>query len=71
VDLIRWKQDLIEDRNRLAALAAAARQVDAARDAKLTALRAMIGAEMQEPDQPRQPKGARLHRLCRHCSLSL
>jgi hypothetical protein len=30
VDLIRWKQDLIEDRNRLATLLAAAQQVDAA-----------------------------------------
>ncbi|MBN0567178.1 helicase, partial [Pseudomonas aeruginosa] len=27
VDLIRWKQDLLEDRNRLATLLAAARQV--------------------------------------------
>jgi photosystem II stability/assembly factor-like uncharacterized protein len=35
VDLIRWKQDLIEDRNRLATLHAAAQQVDAARDDKL------------------------------------
>jgi hypothetical protein len=42
VDLIRWKQDLIEDRNRLATLLAAAKQVDAARDAKLAALRNMI-----------------------------
>jgi hypothetical protein len=30
VDLIRWRQDLIEDRNRLATLHAAAAQVDAA-----------------------------------------
>lgn len=42
VDLIRWKQDLIEDRNRLATLLAAAKQVDASRDAKLAALRQMI-----------------------------
>jgi hypothetical protein len=42
VDLIRWKQDLIEDRNRLATLLAAAKQVDATRDAKLAALRQMI-----------------------------
>ena len=38
VDLIRWKQDLIEDRNRLATLCAAAEQVGAQRDAKLAAL---------------------------------
>jgi len=42
VDLIRWKQDLIEDRNRLATLLAAAKQVDAARDAKLAALREAV-----------------------------
>ena len=42
VDLIRWKQDLIEDRNRLATLHAAAKQVDAARDAKLAGLREVI-----------------------------
>ena len=42
VDLIRWKQDLIEDRNRLATLHAAAKQVNASRDAKLNALRDVI-----------------------------
>ena len=42
VDLVRWKQDLIEDRNRLATLHSAARQVGAARDAKLEALRKVI-----------------------------
>ena len=49
VDLIRWKQDLIEDRNRLATLFAAAEQVDAARDAKLSALRKMIEEKCQNP----------------------
>ncbi len=49
VDLIRWRQDLIEDRNRLATLLAAARQVDAARDAKLAALRTMIQAKCEKP----------------------
>lgn len=49
VDLIRWKQDLIEDRNRLATLLAAARQVDAARDAKLAALRDMIENKCRNP----------------------
>lgn len=49
VDLIRWKQDLLEDRNRLATLLAAARQVDAARDAKLAALRDMIARKCLEP----------------------
>lgn len=49
MDLIRWKQDLLEDRNRLATLLAAARQVDAARDAKLAALRDMIARKCAEP----------------------
>lgn len=49
VDLIRWKQDLIEDRNRLATLLAAAQQVDASRDAKLAKLRAMIEQKCREP----------------------
>lgn len=52
VDLIRWKQDLIEDRNRLATLLAAARQVDAARDAKLAALRDMIENKCRNPINP-------------------
>ena len=38
VDRVRWRQDLIEDRNRLATLLSAAKQVSAARDAKLKAL---------------------------------
>ncbi|MBL8036708.1 MAG: DEAD/DEAH box helicase family protein [Nitrospira sp.] len=42
VDRIRWQQDLIEDRNRLATLLSAAKQVGAARDAKLRALREVI-----------------------------
>jgi SNF2 family DNA or RNA helicase len=42
VDLVRWKQDLTEDRNRLATLHAAAKQVNASRDAKLEALRQVL-----------------------------
>ena len=49
VDLIRWRQDLIEDRNRLATLLSAARQVDACRDAKLNALRDTIAHKCQHP----------------------
>jgi SNF2 family DNA or RNA helicase len=49
VDLIRWKQDLIEDRNRLATLHAAAVQVNAARDAKLKALREVIEHKCRNP----------------------
>lgn len=49
VDLVRWKQDLIEDRNRLATLHTAAAQVGAARDAKLAALREMIEYKCANP----------------------
>jgi hypothetical protein len=49
VDLIRWKQDLIEDRNRLATLLAAAQQVDPTRDAKLAKLRDMIEQKCRQP----------------------
>ena len=52
VDLIRWKQDLIEDRSRLATLHAAAGQVTAERDAKLAELRAIIERKCQEPINP-------------------
>ena len=49
VDLIRWKQELIEDRNRLATLHAAARRVTADRDAKLAKLRDVIERKCREP----------------------
>ena len=56
VDLLRWRQDLIADRNRLAALYAAARQVDAARDAKLAALRDVITHKCRHPSNPGNKK---------------
>ena len=52
VDLIRWKQELIEDRNRLATLHAAASQVDASRDDKLAKLREMIDHKCRNPINP-------------------
>jgi len=52
VDLVRWRQDLIEDRNRLATLLSAAQQVGAARDAKLAALREVIGRKCRQPINP-------------------
>ena len=52
VDLIRWKQDLIEDRNRLATLHAAASQVDASRDDKLAKLREVIENKCRNPINP-------------------
>jgi hypothetical protein len=49
VDLIRWRQDLVEDRNRLDTLLTAAQQVDAARDAKLAKLKDMIEEKCRNP----------------------
>ncbi|MCY3767567.1 MAG: helicase-related protein [Gemmatimonadetes bacterium] len=49
VDRIRWRQDLIEDRNRLATLHGAARQVTAVRDAKLAELRKVIESKCRNP----------------------
>jgi hypothetical protein len=49
VDRVRWRQDLTEDRNRLATLLSAARSVTADRDAKLGALRQVIAKKTHEP----------------------
>ncbi len=52
VDLVRWKQDLVEDRNRLATLLAAARAVGPNKDAKLEALRTVISGKCSSPINP-------------------
>ncbi len=52
VNLVRWKQDLIEDANRLTTLVSAARQVDASRDAKLAALKGVIDQKCRNPINP-------------------
>ncbi|VTU24989.1 ATP-dependent helicase HepA [Variovorax sp. SRS16] len=49
LDLVRWRQDLTEDRNRLATLNAAALQVDATRDDKLDKLRDLIAEKVRNP----------------------
>jgi len=49
---VRWRQDLTEDRNRLATLLAAAREVDPERDAKLAALREVIAKKCRTPLNP-------------------
>ncbi|MFC0167751.1 hypothetical protein ACFFKC_06625 [Pseudoduganella danionis] len=49
VDRVRWRQDLQEDRNRLATLLSAAEQISADRDAKLAALRKLIGDKATQP----------------------
>ncbi len=52
VDPVRWKQDLVDDRDRLAALHAAAAEISAARDAKLETLRRMIAQKHRNPINP-------------------
>lgn len=49
VDLIRWRGDLIEDRERLRELLAEAKEVDPNRDAKLRDLKEMIRSKCEEP----------------------
>jgi len=49
VDRIRWRQDLVEDRNRLATLLSAARTVTTERDAKLAALRELVAKKVASP----------------------
>ena len=52
VDLIAWRQDLTEDRNRLATLCTAAASVGAARDDKLLKLQALIADKCHNPINP-------------------
>lgn len=49
VDRIRWRQDLVEDRDRFASLLETARKVTPDRDAKLEALRDMIAEKAGSP----------------------
>jgi SNF2 family DNA or RNA helicase len=49
VDRVRWRQDLIEDRNRLATLLSAAQAVSPDRDAKLEALKEVIAHKVASP----------------------
>jgi SNF2 family DNA or RNA helicase len=56
VDLVSWKQDLLEDRNRLATLLSAAQQVQPHRDAKLAALRKILAGKCQNPINPNNRK---------------
>lgn len=52
VDLVRWKQDLVEDRDRLTKLVSVAQEVNPGRDAKLNALRKLISQKCQQPINP-------------------
>jgi SNF2 family DNA or RNA helicase len=52
VDLVRWKQDLLEDRDRLTKLVSAAQEIHPERDAKLNALRELISQKCRQPINP-------------------
>jgi hypothetical protein len=52
VDIVRWRQDLIEDRDRIAELYHSALQVSAARDAKLDTLKNIIQLKVDNPINP-------------------
>jgi len=49
VDLVRWRQDLLEDRNRLATLVSTASEVTPDRDAKLADLKHVIEQKCSHP----------------------
>lgn len=49
IDRVRWRQDLQEDREHLAALLADAKLVSAARDAKLKQLKSIITEKVRQP----------------------
>jgi hypothetical protein len=51
-DLVRWRQDLAEDRERLARLHARAQTVTPERDAKLADLKTLIATKLADPFNP-------------------
>ncbi len=56
LDLIRWKQDLLEDKKRLEALLSVASAVTSERDAKLQALKENIQQKIENPINPGNKK---------------
>ncbi len=52
VDRVRWSQDLTADRDRLATLLSAAREIGPERDAKLNDLREVIAGKCRDPLNP-------------------
>lgn len=56
MDKVRWRQDLREDRNRLATLLSAAEAVTPDRDAKLAELRKMLEEKIRNPINPENKK---------------
>lgn len=52
VDLVRWRQDLNEDHNRIATLLSAAKEIDPERDKKLAELKQVILDKVNNPINP-------------------
>jgi len=52
VDLVRWRQELVEDRDRLEELFASAKQILPKRDRKLEDLRGVIEGKLRNPTNP-------------------
>jgi len=52
VDLIKWRQDLTEDRNRLATLLSSAHEINPERDKKLAELKQLIDDKVSKPINP-------------------
>jgi SNF2-related domain len=52
LDLVRWEQDLVEDRNRLSALLSAAQQIGPERDEKLSTIKEVIAGKLANPINP-------------------
>jgi len=56
VDRIRWRQDLVEDRNRMASLLSSASLVGVLKDAKLEKLKEVISDKINSPINPGNKK---------------
>lgn len=56
VDVIRWQQDLEEDRDRLLELASASEMIDASRDAKLARLKSLLVKKIENPSNHNNKK---------------
>ena len=56
MDLIRWKEDLLDDKERLERIWRAAKQVSPSKDAKLASLREVIETKIEQPINPNNRK---------------
>lgn len=56
IDLVRWRQDLEDDRDKLSELLEASQLIDKTRDAKLSTLHSLIEAKVTHPINPDNKK---------------